>query len=212
MPVAESVSRYISTLFAKEDEALTRARLDSPRLGLPAISVSAEEGRFLQVLVQAVQTRQAVEIGTLGGFSGIWIARGLLPGGKLYTLDIDAKHAQVARTHFEAAGVGDRVEIWVGNAHANLPQLEARRPFDFVFIDAEKEGYLRYFEWAVINLRPGGIVAAHNALRGGKVVNPAGDANSALMDAFNRRVAADPRVVSTIFPAGDGMLVAAKAG
>jgi predicted O-methyltransferase YrrM len=207
----DRLNRYISELFAGEDEALRLAREDSSRKGLPAISVNPEEGRFLQLLVRACGVRKAVEIGTLGGYSGIWIARGLAPGGKLITLEKDTYHAQVAREHFEAGGVEDLIEVRVGNAHQLLAGLAREGPFDFIFIDAEKEGYNAYFDWAIENIRVNGVIAAHNAFRGGSIVGDrADDAYSEIMRTFNQRVAADPRVISTIYPAGDGTLLAVR--
>ena len=207
----DQLSRYITDLFAGEDEALRLAREESPRKGLPAISVNPEEGRFLQFLVRACGASKALEIGTLGGYSGIWIARGLAPGGKLITLEKDSYHAQVAREHFAAGKVDDLVEIRVGNAHQLLAELVAEGPFDFVFIDAEKEGYDAYFDWTLENTRVGGVIAAHNAFRGGSVIGErADDAYSEVMRSFNRRVAAEPRVISTIYPAGDGTVLAVR--
>jgi caffeoyl-CoA O-methyltransferase len=207
----DRLNRYISELFAGEDEALRLAREESSRKGLPAISVNPEEGRFLQLLVRACGVRKAVEIGTLGGYSGIWIARGLAPGGKLITLEKDTYHAQVAREHFEAGGVEDLIEVRVGNAHQLLAGLAREGPFDFIFIDAEKEGYNAYFDWAIENIRVNGVIAAHNAFRGGSIVGDrADDAYSEIMRTFNQRVAADPRVISTIYPAGDGTLLAVR--
>jgi predicted O-methyltransferase YrrM len=207
----DRLNRYISELFAGEDEALRLAREESLRKGLPAISVNPEEGRFLQLLVRACGVRKAVEIGTLGGYSGIWIARGLAPGGKLITLEKDTYHAQVAREHFEAGGVEDLIEVRVGNAHQLLAGLAREGPFDFIFIDAEKEGYNAYFDWAIENIRVNGVIAAHNAFRGGSIVGDrADDAYSEIMRTFNQRVAADPRVISTIYPAGDGTLLAVR--
>jgi predicted O-methyltransferase YrrM len=211
MPVYnDPLSEYITQHFAREDAAIRRAREKSPERGLPAISIRPEEGRFLQVLVAATQARKAVEIGTLGGYSGTWIARGLVPGGKLYTLEKSGKHAEVAREHFEGAGVIDRVEIVIGDAHHSLKRVAPLGPFDFVFIDAEKSGYNAYYDWAIINVRVGGIIAAHNMFRNGNILNPGTDDDVATIDALNRRVAYDPRVVSTIYPAGDGTLVAVR--
>ncbi|NJN44336.1 MAG: hypothetical protein HC806_06190 [Anaerolineae bacterium] len=125
MPIYnDELSAYITEHFAREDTAIRRARERSPERGLPAISIRPEEGRFLQLLVAACQAKKAIEIGTLGGYSGTWIARGLLPGGKLFTLEKSDKHAEVAREHFEGAGVADRVEIIVGDAHQTLAKLE----------------------------------------------------------------------------------------
>jgi caffeoyl-CoA O-methyltransferase len=134
----DQVSRYITGLFAVQDRSLQEARESSPKKGLPAISIQPEEGRFLQFLVRANNTMKALEIGTLGGYSGIWIARGLPPGGKLITLEVDSRHAQAAREHFEDAGVADLIEVRVGDAHSVLQDLSDEDPFDFVFIDADK--------------------------------------------------------------------------
>lgn len=207
----DQLSRYITELFAAQDDGLRRASESSPQKGLPAISVKPEEGRFLQFLVRSCGARKAIEIGTLGGYSGIWLARGLPPGGRLITLEREPKHAAVAREHFEAAGVADRVEIRIGNARETLKTLSADGPFDFVFIDAEKSGYPAYFDWALANVRVGGVIAAHNAFRHGAVVDARdAEADTETMRAFTRRVAAEPRVISTIYPGGDGTLIAIK--
>jgi caffeoyl-CoA O-methyltransferase len=207
----DQISQYICSLFAIEDSALVTAREDSPKRGLPSISIKPEEGRFMQFLVRACGAKKAVEIGTLGGYSGTWIARGLLPGGKLYSLDKDSKHAQVAREHFAAAGVEEIVEILIGDAHQSLLEIKDLGPFDFVFIDAEKQGYPAYFDWAVENTRLGGIIAAHNAFRKGTVADIGeDDAHSGLMRQFNQQVANEERLISTIYPAGDGTLISVK--
>lgn len=207
----DSLSQYITSLFAVHDLALQRAWEDSPKYGLPAVSIKPEEGRFLQLLVRVCGARKALEIGTLGGYSGIWIARGLLPGGKLVTLEMESKHADIAREHFKAAGLTDQVEIRIGNAHRLLVELHFEGPFDFIFIDAEKPGYLAYFNWALENIRLGGVVAAHNAFRGGSVAGKReDDTHSETMREFNRHVAEEKRLISTIYPAGDGTLISVK--
>jgi caffeoyl-CoA O-methyltransferase len=175
--------------------------------------VKPEEGRFLQVLVRSCGARKAIEIGTLGGYSGIWIARGLLPGGRLITIEKEPRHAEIAKIHFGAAGLDGRVEIRVGNAHRLLQGLASEGPFDFVFIDAEKEGYPAYLDWALENVRTGGVIAAHNAFRGGSVAGQANDdVHTDEMRRFNRRFAGEQRLISTIYPAGDGTLVGVKVG
>lgn len=207
----DQINKYIVDLFAVQDQALLHALEDSPKRGLPTINVKPEEGRFLQFLVRACGVKKAVEIGTLGGYSGIWIARGLLPGGKLITLEKEPLHAAVAREHFKEAGLENMVEIRIGDAHASLQRLQQDGPFDFVFIDAEKTGYPEYLDWALVNVRQGGLIAAHNAFRKGSVIGLVDkDQYTEMMQAFNRRVAGDPRLLSTIHPAGDGMLVAVK--
>ena len=207
----DQIAHYIADLFAAQDAAVTRALTESPQRGLPPISIKPEEGRFLQLLTRACGAQKAVEIGTLGGYSGIWIARGLAPGGKLITLEKSPSHAAVARDHFEAAGLLNTVEIRVGDAHESLKRLAAEGPFDFVFIDAEKPGYPRYYEWAMANVRVGGLITAHNALRHGSVVEPNDhDPDTEAIRAFNRRAAADPRGISTLYPGGDGTVVVVK--
>lgn len=182
-----------------------------PKLGLPAISIKPEEGRFLQVLARAIGTKRALEIGTLGGYSGIWIARGLLPGGKLITLEREPRHANIARQHFEMAGLGNQIEIRVGEAHNSLLKLNSEGLFDFIFIDAEKSGLHDYFDWALDHTRLGGVICTHNAFRKGTVVDMGvPDEYTEIMKGFNRRVAAEKRALTTIFPAGDGTLVSVK--
>jgi caffeoyl-CoA O-methyltransferase len=207
----DQISRYITDLFAVEDPPLLQARMGPPEQGLPVVNILPEEGRFLQFLVRTCGARKAVEIGTLGGYSGIWIARGLLPGGKLYTLDKEPKHADVASHNFAAAGLSEVVEVRVGEAIELLGELDTEAPFDFVFIDADKEGYPAYFEWAVTHTRGRGIIAAHNAFQEGSVAGTVQDTeHSVLIRQFNQQIAGDKRLISTIYPAGDGTLIAVK--
>jgi caffeoyl-CoA O-methyltransferase len=203
-----ALADYITRHFAAEDAVLQHIYTNIPRRGLPAITIRPEEGRFLQFLTRASGGRNVLEIGTLGGYSGTWMARGLADGGRLTTLELEPRHAEVAREHFAHAGVADRVEVRVGDAHTTLPALSAAGPFDLCFIDAEKSGYEAYLTWALANVRSGGIIAAHNAFQHGEVVNADNhEANTEAMRAFTRRWASEPRLLSTIFPAGDGMFI-----
>jgi caffeoyl-CoA O-methyltransferase len=203
----DQFSAYITETFARPDDALEQILTNIPARGLPAIAIKPEEGRFLQFLVAASGARRAVEIGTLGGYSGTWLARGLPADGKLITLEVEPHHADVAREHFALAGVDDKVEVRVGNAHDRLPGLAAEGPFDFCFIDAEKSGYHAYLDWALANVRAGGVIAAHNAFRGGALLDETDQsADAGLMREFNQRFAREPRLLSIIFPAGDGTL------
>ncbi len=212
MPIYnDALSGYITTHFARPDAVLEQVLQGTRAAGLPAITITPEEGRFLQFLVRACGARRAVEIGTLGGYSGIWLARGLAEGGRLITLEKEPRHAEVAREHFALAGLAERVDLRVGDARDLLGQLSAGGPFDFCFIDAEKADYGFYLDWALANVRPGGVIAAHNAFRRGELVDPSQhSAVTEAMRAFNRRVAAEPRVLSTIYPGGDGMVIAVK--
>ncbi len=208
MPIYDDkLSDYITTHFAQPDAALQQIMTAIPARGLPAITIKPEEGRFLQFLVAANGARRVVEIGTLGGYSGTWLARGLPVDGRLITLELEPHHAEVAREHFALSGVADKVEVRVGDAHALLPGLSAIGPFDFCFIDAEKTGYDAYLDWALANVRQGGVIAAHNAFRGGALLDETdNDRDSETMRRFNQRFATEPRLLATIFPAGDGTL------
>jgi len=210
MEESKAVS-YISDLFAKEDEPLQFVKDNSSRQGLPAISIEAHEGRFLQLLTRACSARKALEIGTLGGYSGIWIARGLSPGGVLITLEMENKHAEIARGHFKKAGLESVVDIRVGDAHTQLEELSKEAPFDIVFIDAEKTGYIDYLTWAIDNVRIGGIITAHNVLAYGRLLDEKDKSeNIERMRHFNRMAADEKRLISTIYPIGDGILAAVK--
>lgn len=207
----DELSQYITDLFTSQDDNLSQIRENIPKKGLPAISIRPEEGKFLQFLISAMGAKKVVEIGTLGGYSGVWLARGLPPGGKLITLEKDPKHAKVAQEHFDLTGVSDIVEIRVGDAHQILRDLTLEGPFDFVFVDADKSGYSTYLKWALENLRVGGVIAAHNAFGGGSVIDSrAQDTATNDIRDFNRQIAEEPRLVCTIFPAGDGTALGVK--
>jgi predicted O-methyltransferase YrrM len=139
------------------------------------------------------------------------MARALPPGGRLYTLEKSSKHASVARAGFERAGVADRVELLEGDAQNSLAKLTPRGPFDMVFIDADKGRYPVYLAWAIDNLRPGGLVVAHNAFRSGLILSPDSDEDR-LIDTFNRSLAAEPHLEAMILAIGDGFAVGMKKG
>lgn len=200
---------YITDLFVQEDEALKNIQKVANENGLPTISVAPLDGKLLMWLAKLVGAKKIVEIGTLAGYSGVWLARGLSEGGKLYTLEKSAKHAEISRANFESAGVGEKVEVLQGEAQDIFKKVEKYAPFDLVFIDADKEGYPAYLKWAVDHLRPGGVIAAHNAFRNGNIMNPQDDGDRA-MDAFNRALAGESRLESIILPLGDGMAVGIK--
>jgi caffeoyl-CoA O-methyltransferase len=207
----DALESYLREHFAVEDDVLATIRENIAARGLPQISINPEDGRFLEFIVAASGVRLALEIGTLGGYSGTWIARGLPDDGRLITIEVDPEHASVADNNFRLAGLAERVDIRMGNAQQMLPELSTEGPFDFVFIDAEKEGYPVYLDWALENLEPGGIVAGHNAFGHGAIVDAADtSARTEALRAFNRRLAEDPRMVSLIFPAGDGIAVAVR--
>jgi predicted O-methyltransferase YrrM len=158
-----------------DDPALSAALEASDAAGLPKIAVSAQQGKFLSLLAAAVQARRILEIGTLGGFSTIWLARGAGPDGRVTTLEYEPKHAEVARANIDRAGVGDRVEVIVGAALETLPSVTGG-PFDLVFIDADKENNAGYLEWAVKLTRPGSVIVVDNVIREGAILSADPDA------------------------------------
>lgn len=194
------VDHYIEQLLLGPDPALTRALEASTAAELPAISVSPAQGKLLWLLAKMCGAKKILEIGTLGGYSTIWLARALPQGGHLITLEAEPKHAEVARANFVAAGLDDRVEVRVGLAQDTLPQLvsEQRGPFDLVFIDADKPGYPDYFKWALTLSRRGSVIIADNVVRDGAVVDAtSSDPNVQAVRRYLELVAAEPRVSAT---------------
>ena len=205
--MSDRTGDYISGLFAPEDQLLASLREEADRTGLPPIAVSADEGRLLQVLLTSVQARRVLEVGTLGGYSAIWMARALPEDGDLVTIEIDPKHAEFAKRYLERAGLANKVEIRIGRALDVLPSLDGER-FDAVFIDADKEPMPNYFEWALRLLRPGGLLIADNTLWGGRVFDDAEqDEKTTAVREFNRRMANDPRILSILVPTHDGVAI-----
>jgi caffeoyl-CoA O-methyltransferase len=197
------VLRYVNQLHAAHDEALAAADAAPDREGVPAIQVGASEGRLLELLLRLAGARKVVEVGTLVGYSGIWMARALPPGGRLYTVEADPRHAALARKHFEAAGVADRVQVHVGPAAEVLPGLSGEGPFDAVFIDADKASYPIYGRWAKANLRPGGLLLGDNAYLFGRLVEDSDEGRA--MRAFHEEAAKDFDTVC--IPTPDGLLL-----
>jgi predicted O-methyltransferase YrrM len=172
METWNAVDGYFTERLALDDAALASALEKSAAAGLPAISVSAPQGKLLQILALTCGARSILEIGTLGGYSTIWLARALPQGGRLVTLEVDAYHAEVARENLRVAGVADKVTVRVGAAVETLPLLqgEGAAPFDLVFIDADKPSNPQYVEWAVKLARRGTLIVLDNVVRGGKVI------------------------------------------
>jgi predicted O-methyltransferase YrrM len=174
-PNPVDVDAFLDATVLSDDPALSAALEASDAAGLPKIAVSAQQGKFLSLLAGAVQARRILEIGTLGGFSTIWLARGAGPDGRVTTLEYEPKHAEVARANIDRAGVGDRVEVIVGAALETLPTVTGA-PFDLVFIDADKENNPGYLEWAVKLTRPGSVVLVDNVIREGAILSSDPDA------------------------------------
>ncbi|OCB27203.1 methyltransferase [Mycobacterium malmoense] len=176
-PTPHDVDDFLDTTVIGDDPALSAAVRASDAAGLPRIAVSAQQGKFLSLLAGAIQAHRVLEIGTLGGFSTIWLARGAGPQGRVVTLEYEPRHAEVARANLERAGLTDRVEVIVGAALDTLPTLGGA-PFDMVFIDADKENCAAYLGWAVRLARPGALIVADNVIREGQVLDPRDDAQA----------------------------------
>ena len=169
MKLWDNVDRYISETLVQPDGALAAALEASDAAGLPAISVSPAHGKLLWLLARTIGAKRILEIGTLGGYSAIWLARGLAPGGRLVTLEALEKHAAVARKNLARAALADVVEVRVGPALDTLPRLEG--PFDLTFIDADKQNNAEYFRWALKLSRPGSLIVVDNVVRDGAVID-----------------------------------------
>jgi predicted O-methyltransferase YrrM len=199
----EQIDSYIEGLFGSDDPALVQNIADAKAAGLPDIQVSPNQGRMLYLLAKISGARRILEIGTLGGYSTTWLARALPEGGVVVSLELEAKHAQVAEKNLVRAGVGSRVSILVGPADLSLRRLiEAQEPaFDMVFIDADKPGYSVYLDLAMRISRPGTVIVADNVIRDGAVMDAApADENARAARAFNAKVAAHPLLESIILP------------
>lgn len=192
------VDAYLAGRLVPPDPALDAALAANAAAGLPAIDVSRTQGRLLTVLAMIAGARRILEVGTLGGFSTICLARALPADGRLVTLEADARHAEVALANIAAAGLSGQVELRLGKAMDTLPALAGGAPFDFVFIDADKPNNPGYLDWALRLTRPGSVIVCDNVVRDGRVA----DADSAADDvrgtrAMLDRIAAEPRLVAT---------------
>jgi caffeoyl-CoA O-methyltransferase len=205
----ETLNRYLVRTFHPEDPVLRETRERSLKAGLPEIQVGPMDALHLEVLARACGARKAVEIGALGGYSGIALARALGKDGRLHTFELDPKHAEVARESFRKAGVLDRVTLHVGPALERLPDCEGDAPFDLVFIDADKESYPAYLAWAADHLRVGGVVLGDNAFAFGEIADGRG-AGPVAMRKFNEELATGGRFRSTMIPTGEGLVMGVK--
>ena len=198
--------KYVDGLHATHDAGLAAA-FDAPsKEGMPEIQLGRSEGKLVELLMRLRQVRRAVEIGTLAGYSAIRIARALAADGRLWTIELDPRHAEVARQAISAAGWSSKVEVVVGAGLEVLPSLERHGPFDAVFIDADKENYDGYGRWAARNLRPGGLLLGDNAYLFGELL--AKDARGAAMRRFHEEAAR--AFDTTCIPTPDGLLLGIK--
>ena len=209
----EEIDVYIEELFETSDEVLEAALRDSRLAGLPEINVSPNQGRLMQLLAKTAGARRILEIGTLGGYSAIHLARALPEDGTLISLEIDEHHAGVARKNVDRAGLSGIVGVRVGDAHELLAALieEGEDPFDVIFIDADKESYPEYLDASLSLVRSGSLILGDNTIRGGTVLDPQEETARATRE-FNRLVAEDPRLQGIVLPLIreriDGMTIA----
>jgi predicted O-methyltransferase YrrM len=207
VPLNEEIYDYIVNLFAEEDEILQGVVKSTEENGLPLIHVSPENGKFLYMLVKIISAKRILEVGTLAGYSTIWMARALPEGGKLITLEVDEKHAHIARENFKKAGLEQKIELILGSAAETLKKLKDER-FDFAFIDADKVSYPLYFDLILPMMNRGGIIAADNTLRKGDVLRtlPQEEGTEGVQ-IYNKMTASDTRVISLLVPISDGVTV-----
>lgn len=201
--IRHRIEEAITHQFAVEDEGLQYALTAARQAGLPQIQISPIQGKLLQLLATACNAHKILEIGSLGGYSGIWLARALPSNGRLITLEINPIHADLVHTAFAKAGVSDRAEIRVGKALDLLPNLESEAPFDLVFIDADKPPYPQYLEWALRLTRPGSIIVADNCIRSGKAFDQPEDEGMTGIVEYNKRIASNERLMSLLLAMDD---------
>ncbi len=200
---------YVNTLFVKEDDLLAQVRHTIVDRGMPAIFIPPEIGHLLGILVTISRSRDVLEIGALGGYSGIWLARALPSDGHVTSLELNPEYAELAHAHLNQAGLGDKVHYEVGPALESLEALKQQgKTFDFFFIDADKENYPAYLEYAVALARRGAVIVADNALFHGCVLDASNDSPGARgIREFNQQFATHSRVTSTLLTIGDGLAV-----
>ncbi len=203
------ILRWVEQVHAPHDPGLQAAHDAPDRFGLPPIHLAPSEGRLLELLLRMVRARKVVEVGTLAGYSALWMARGLAEDGRLWTIELDVRHAEVARQSFRDAGMEERVELLVGDAREVLRGLERLGPFDAVFLDADKAGYVHYGRWAAAHLRPGGLLLADNVYLFGRLLDE-DDPEAEAMRTFHREAAA--AFHSVCVPTPEGLLIGLRKG
>jgi caffeoyl-CoA O-methyltransferase len=208
----ERLYAYLLAQGVREDEVLRELREETARLGRPArMQIAPDQGALLRLLVAAIGARRAVEVGTFTGYSGLCIARGLGPEGRLLCCDVSDEWTRIARRYWERAGVADRIELRLGPALDTLRALPLTPSFDFAFIDADKLGYLAYYDELLARTRPGGLIAVDNVLWDGRVADlTVRDDETRGLRRFNEVVAADPRVEIVMLAVADGLTLARK--
>jgi len=213
-PVTEATIEYMTNIFPVEDDLLRNLRREAIEAGIPEIQISPEQGAFMQVLLRGMGARRVIEVGTLGGYSSIVMARALPEDGRVVTIERDPLRAEFAAAQARRAGLETKIDIRTGSGIDVLErELAGTGPYDFAFIDADKPGYVRYLELIYPMMRTGGLIAGDNALAWGQIANADTDDPSVLgMQAFNRAVAEHAGLQGSLVPIGDGMCLAVVLG
>lgn len=212
--IDDRLYEYLLGVSLREPEVLAELRAETARHPYAQMQIAPEQGQFMALLVRLMGATRCLEVGVFTGYSSLSVALALPPGGRVYALDVDPEATAIARRYWKRAGVEDRVELRLGDGTLSLDRLLAEGgagTFDFAFIDADKEGYPAYYERSLRLVRPGGLVAFDNVLRGGRVVDPkARDSATEAIRAFNRALHADDRVDLSLVPIADGLTLARK--
>jgi predicted O-methyltransferase YrrM len=214
LALTDEIRAYLIQHTLRESPLSARLRAETAKMENAEMQIAPEQGQFMQLLVELVNARRALEIGTFTGYSALCVASALPSDGRLICCDISKEWTDIARRYWAEAGVADKIDLRLGPALATLDDLLAQgaaSSFDFAFIDADKENYDNYYERVLRLLRPGGLVTLDNALKNGRVVQPApDDADARAMDDLNRKIQHDERVTASLVPIGDGLLLARR--
>ncbi len=206
VPLNDKLYTYIVETFVDEDDILKQIVADTEAKKIPLIQISPDNGKFLYMLLKMINAKRVLEIGTLAGYSTIWMARAIPDDGKVTTLEISEKHAEEAKNNYKKAGLDGKIELMFGSALDSLDKLQNEK-FDFVFIDADKENSSNYFDKVIGCMNKGGIIACDNTLKFGRVVEDNPDDSTKGILKYNKKVANDPRVESMLVSISDGLTI-----
>jgi len=206
VPLNEELYQYILDTFVEEDDILKSVVKQAEERKFPLIQISPENGKFLYFLAKSVKAKRALEIGTLNGYSAIWVARALPKDGKLTTLELEPEHAKAARENFKKAGLSKKIKLIEGSAIESLKKLKKKK-FDFAFIDADKVSYPAYFDAVIKMMKKGGIIAVDNTLRDGQIISKTPDDAIRGTQILNEKMAKHKKLVSLLIPISDGLTI-----
>lgn len=209
VPLSEALYEYVVKVGVRETRVQRELRAATQKIPMAGMQIGADQGALLQILARLIRARRCIEVGTFTGYSALAVALALPPGGKIVCCDVSEEWTAIARRYWKKAGVDRKIDLRLGPAVETLKALKGR--FDFVFIDADKPNYSRYYERCLQLLRKGGLIAVDNTLWGGSVINPQKQSESTrALRIFNKRLARDPRVDIALVPIGDGLTLAVK--